>query len=145
MTGNSSERPVEPSRIQDPRPATERARALIVEDGFQRGSLAATRALGEAGWRVGIGSPREGFASSSRSTSAWHRVPSPEDGADRFLAAVRKAVQAGGYAVVLGGGEVAVVAGGGEVVALAAGRDEVGAVFPYAPHGDVVRAFDKVE
>jgi hypothetical protein len=72
-------------------------RALIVEDGFQRGSLAAARALSKAGWQVGIGSPQEGFASSSRFAAAWHRVPSPEDGGDGFLEAVRKAVEAGGY------------------------------------------------
>jgi predicted ATP-grasp superfamily ATP-dependent carboligase len=138
MTGNSSERPVEPSRIRDPRPATERPRALIVEDGFQRGSLAAARALGQAGWRVGIGSPREGFASISRATSAWHRVPSPEDGQEGFVDAVRKAVEAEGYEVVFGAGD-------GEVLALSAGRRELGAIFPYGPHEDVVRAFDKVE
>jgi len=88
---------VEPSRIRDPRPATERPRALIVEDGFQRGSLAAARALGQAGWRVGIGSPKEGFASTSRATSAWHRVPSPEDGQEGFVDAVRKVVSGSRY------------------------------------------------
>ena len=129
---------MEPSRIRDPRPATERPRALIVEDGFQRGSLAAARALGQAGWRVGIGSPREGFASISRATSAWHRVPSPEDGQEGFVVAVRKAVEAEGYEVVFGAGD-------GEVLALSAGRRELGAIFPYGPHEDVVRAFDKVE
>jgi carbamoylphosphate synthase large subunit len=30
------------------------------------------------------------------------------------------------------------------VLALSAGRDELGAIFPYGPHDDVVRAFDKV-
>ena len=113
-------------------------RALIVEDGFQRGSLAAARALGQAGWQVGIGSPREGFASTSRATSAWHRVPSPEDGQDGFVDAVRKAVEAGGYEVVFGAGD-------GEVLALSAGRNQIGAIFPCGPHEDVVRAFDKVE
>ena len=129
---------MEPSRTRDPRPATERSRALIVEDGFQRGSLAAARALSKAGWQVGIGSPREGFASSSRSTSAWHRVPSPEVDGDAFVAAVRNAVEVGGYDVVFGAGD-------GEVLALSAGRDELGAIFPYGPHEDVVRAFDKAE
>jgi predicted ATP-grasp superfamily ATP-dependent carboligase len=113
-------------------------RALIVEDGFQRGSLAGARALDEAGWQVGIGSPREGFAWSSRSTAAWHRVPPPEEDHEAFLAATRRAVEAGGYDVVFGAGD-------GEVLALSAGRDELGAAFPYAPHEDVVRAFDKVE
>ena len=113
-------------------------RTLIVEDGFQRGSLAAARALSRAGWRVGIGSPEEGFASSSRYASAWHRVPPPEENEDDFAEAGCKAVQAGGYDVVFGAGD-------GEVLALSARRDELGTIFPYGPHDDVVRAFDKVE
>src|SRR6185436_11755447 len=103
-----------------------------------RGSLAAARALSQAGWRVGIGSPQEGFASTSRATSAWHRVPSPEENHERFVDAVRRAVEAEGYEVVFGAGD-------GEVLALSAGRTELGAIFPYGPHEDVVRAFDKVE
>jgi len=35
-------------------------------------------------------------------------------------------------------------AGDGEVLALSGARDDLGAVFPYAPHEDLVRAFDKV-
>ena len=112
-------------------------RALIVEDGFQRGSLAACRALSRAGWRVGIGSPDEGFASSSKFATAWHRVPPPEENEAGFVDAVRKAVEAGGYDVVFGAGD-------GEVLALSASRDELGATFPYGPHEDVVRAFDKI-
>jgi predicted ATP-grasp superfamily ATP-dependent carboligase len=50
---------------------------------------------------------------------------------------VRRAVEAGGYEVVFGAGD-------GEVLALSAARDELGAIFPYGPHEDVVRAFDKV-
>jgi predicted ATP-grasp superfamily ATP-dependent carboligase len=57
---------------------------------------------------------------------------------DAFVAAVRNAVEVGGYDVVFGAGD-------GEVLALSAGRDELGATFPYGPHEDVVRAFDKVE
>ena len=112
-------------------------RALIVEDGFQRGSLAACRALGRAGWQVGIGAPRKGFASASRYASAWHKVPPPEEDEAGFVAGVRRAVEAGGYELVFGAGD-------GEVLALSAARDELGAIFPYGPHEDVVRAFDKV-
>ena len=112
-------------------------RALIVEDGFQRGSLAGCRALGRAGWEVGIGSPEKGFASSSRFARAWHEVPPPEEETSRFVAGVRRAVEAGGYELVFGAGD-------GEVIALSAARDELGAIFPYGPHEDVVRAFDKV-
>src|SRR4029079_3487470 len=138
MTGSSSGPPAAPSPTPGRRAVTDSLRALIVEDGFQRGSLAAARALGAAGWQVGIGSPQEGFASSSRSTIAWHRVPSPEVDLVAFVTAVRKAVEAGGYDIVFGAGD-------GEVLALSAGRDELGAIFPYGPHEDVVRAFDKVE
>ena len=112
-------------------------RALIVEDGWQRGSLAATRALARAGWRVGVGAPRRGFAAASRFADAWHEVPPPEEDEGAFVAAVRAAVDVGGYELVFGAGD-------GEVLALSAGRNELGATFPYAPHEDVVRAFDKV-
>ena len=53
------------------------------------------------------------------------------------MAAVCRAVDAGGYELVFGAGD-------GEVLALSAARDELGAIFPYGPHEDVVRAFDKV-
>jgi len=72
-------------------------RALIVEDGWQRGSLAATRALARAGWTVGIGAPRQGFAAASRFADAWHEVPPPEEDEGAFVAAVRAAVDVGGY------------------------------------------------
>ncbi len=112
-------------------------RALIVEDGFQRGSLAACRALGRAGWEVGIGSPEKGFASSSRYATAWHEVPPPEEDESGFVAGVRGAVVSGGYELVFGAGD-------GEVLALSAARDELRAIVPYGPHEDVVRALDKV-
>jgi predicted ATP-grasp superfamily ATP-dependent carboligase len=65
-------------------------------------------------------------------------VPSPEDGGEGFLDAVRNAVDTGGYDLVFGAGD-------GEVLALSAGRECVGAIFPYGPHEEVVRAFDKIE
>jgi predicted ATP-grasp superfamily ATP-dependent carboligase len=113
-------------------------RALIVEDGFQRGALAGCRALGRAGWAIGIGSARPGFASSSRYARAWHHVPPPEEDEPAFLQAVRSAIEAGGYELVF-------AAGDSEAVALSAGRAQLQAIFPYAPHADVIRAFDKVE
>lgn len=109
-------------------------RALIVEDGWQRGSLAATRSLGRAGWEVGIGSPQPGFATGSRFAGAWHEVPPPEEDPDAFVAAVR---QAGEYDLVFGAGD-------GEVLVLSGRRDELDAAFPYGPHEGVARAFDKV-
>lgn len=113
-------------------------RALIVEDGWQRGALAACRALGREGWTIGIGSPqREGLATSSRFAAAWHYVPAPDKDPERFLEATRRAIQQGRYDVVFPAGDA-------EAVALSGGRERLGAVVPYGPHEDVVRAFDKV-
>ncbi len=109
-------------------------RALIVEDGWQRGALAATRSLGRAGWHVGIGSPRPGFAAASRFAAAWHEVPPPEEDPDAFLAAIRRA---GDYDLVFGAGD-------GEVLVLSERRDELDSAVPYGPHQGVARAFDKV-
>ena len=64
-------------------------------------------------------------------------MPPPEEDEPAFVEAVRKAVAAGDYELVFGAGD-------GEVLALSAARDELGAIFPYGPHEDVVRAFDKV-
>jgi predicted ATP-grasp superfamily ATP-dependent carboligase len=113
-------------------------RALIVEDGWQRGALAACRALGQAGWTVGIASPqRAGLAASSRFAAAWHHVPAPERDAERFLEATGEAIAQGRYEIVFPAGDA-------EAVALSSGRGRLGAVVPYGPHEDVVRAFDKV-
>ena len=113
-------------------------RALIVEDGHQRGALAACRALGRTGWGVGIGSPEPGgFAATSRWADRWHRVPAPEAGEEQFLEATEAAVAAGGYDLVF-------AAGDSEVLALSAGRERLGAVFPYATHENLLRAMDKV-
>ena len=80
-------------------------RALIVEDGNQRGALSAVRGLGRAGWTVGVGSPQRGFASRSRWTRRWHEVPSPIEGADLFEAAIIEAIADGGYDVIFGSGD----------------------------------------
>lgn len=112
-------------------------RALIVEDGYQRGALAAARALAGTGWTVGIASPRPGFAFRSRATARRHEVPPPEAGEEAFLEAVRAAIGAGGYEIVFGAGD-------GEVIALSAGRESLPAVVPYPEHDQVLRALDKV-
>jgi predicted ATP-grasp superfamily ATP-dependent carboligase len=113
-------------------------RALIVEDGWQRGALAACRALGRVGWTVGIASPqRAGLAASSRFAAAWHHVPAPEGDPERFLEATANAIARGRYEIVFPAGDA-------EAVALSSGRGRLGALVPYGPHEDVVRAFDKV-
>jgi predicted ATP-grasp superfamily ATP-dependent carboligase len=108
-------------------------RALIVEDGFQRGALAAARGLAAAGWEVGIGSPVAGFAAASRFTARHHALPRPDE--PGFVDAV--AAAAVGYDVVF-------PAGDGELLALSAQRDRVPATFPYAAREVVERTLDKV-
>ncbi|WP_432488340.1 ATP-grasp domain-containing protein [Kineococcus sp. SYSU DK018] len=115
-------------------------RALIVEQGWSRGALAAARALHDAGWTVGVATPtgpRDGLAVRSRARSAHHRTE-PLHPADGFTGSVARAVREGGYDVVFGAGEA-------EVTALSAARDAVGAVVPHGPHEQLLRAMDKSE
>lgn len=116
-------------------------RVLIVEDGLGPHPLVAARSFGEAGWKVGIGSPaRGGRAASSRHVSAWHPVPPAETDERAFLAATLAAVRSGRYDLVFGADDV-------EVLALSAGRGvlaEHGAIVPYPPHDTVLATIDKL-
>lgn len=112
-------------------------RALLVEHGLSRPALTAARALRAAGWTVGVGSPRPGFASWSQTTERRHLLPSVEDGLDPFIDGVNRAIAEGGYEVVFGVGD-------GELLALSFGRERVDAIVPYPPHERVTRALDKV-
>ena len=114
-------------------------RALIVESGYNRGALAACRALARAGWTVGDGSPqRGGLACSSRWVSHWDRVPSVHLDLDAFLEATNVAVIRRRYEVVFGAGDA-------ETLGLSIGRDRIQALVPCPPHKTVIRAFDKYE
>ena len=114
-------------------------RALVVEQGWSRGGLAAVRALASAGWTVGVAAPDpRGLALWSRSCDRAHWVPPLQRSADAFVEAVARAVRAGGDDVVFGSGEA-------EVLALSAARDALGAAFPHGPHASVLRALDKAE
>jgi hypothetical protein len=112
--------------------------ALIVEEGWTTGALAACRALAEGGWIVGIGSPqRGGIASASRACSRWHRIPSPTCSFGSFIAATAEAVDRFDYDIVFGAGDA-------ELLALSLGRDRLNAVVPYPAHDVVVKALDKL-
>jgi hypothetical protein len=114
-------------------------RALIVEPGFTRGALAATRALAAAGWVVGVGTPTgTGLAASSHHAAHRHRVSSPEHDRDRFIESVNSAIAEGGYQVVLPGSDAG-------ALALSEWRARVDAIVPFADHSSVVRAFDKLQ
>jgi predicted ATP-grasp superfamily ATP-dependent carboligase len=113
-------------------------RALVVEQGFSRGALAAVRALAQAGWQVGVGAPdARGLASASRACARRHAVPAAHQDQPAFLAAVARAVREGGYEVVFGAGEA-------EVLTLSEHRNSVPAVVPHADHQAVLDALDKV-
>jgi predicted ATP-grasp superfamily ATP-dependent carboligase len=113
-------------------------RALIVEQGWSRGALAATRALAAAGWSVGVASAQgEGLALTSRWCARRH-VIRPMHPADAFVSSVAAVAHDHGYDVVFGAGEA-------EVLALSAGRETIPAVFPYSCHDAVLRAFDKAK
>lgn len=110
-------------------------KALIVGDGT--GGLAAVRELGRAGWTVGVGSPgRLGWASVSRWTAHWHRIPAPSGDLETFIGAINQAVARHGY-------EVAFPAGDAELLALSASRDRLDVHLPYPPHERVLLAVDK--
>ncbi len=52
---------------------------LIVGDGWQRGTLAATRALSAAGHTVHLAGPNRGHAARSGHSSGWHELPVPAE------------------------------------------------------------------
>ena len=112
-------------------------RALVVEQGYSRGALAAVRALAQAGWRVGVGAPgATGLASASRACWRRHPVPAAHQDQSASLAAVVRAVTEGGYEVVFGAGEA-------EVLTLSEHREVIPAVVPHAGHQVVLAALDK--
>jgi predicted ATP-grasp superfamily ATP-dependent carboligase len=114
-------------------------RALIVEHGWSRAVLAASRGLAREGWTVGVGSPtEEGLARRSRSVARWHWVPPPQHGLDAFVDAINEAIATGGYQLVFAGEDT-------ELFALSLRRDDINAQLPHAAHSSVVRALDKLE
>jgi hypothetical protein len=113
-------------------------RALIVTLGRARGTLAAVRALGQAGWVAGVGAPAgEGMVMASRWCAGRHVVPRPRGDAEGFIAAVRRAVDEGGYEVVFGGAD-------DWMAALATYREELGIPVAHPPKHVVSAALDKV-
>jgi predicted ATP-grasp superfamily ATP-dependent carboligase len=111
---------------------------LVLDQGLDRGSLAAVRALYDDGWSVGVGSPERGLSGTSRFAARWHRIPVAEAGVEEYVGAVASAVAAGSYDIVFTADDIG-------VLALSRHREEVGAVIPYADHASVVRSIDKLE
>jgi predicted ATP-grasp superfamily ATP-dependent carboligase len=118
---------------------TPRQSVLLVADGETPHVLAAVRSLGRAGFPVGVASP-----AGSAYRGAWsrfavrrHDAPRVDDDLDGYLAAVREAVDRGGYDVVLPGDDA-------DLMALSWGRDGLGALLPVADHRTVTEAVDKL-
>jgi predicted ATP-grasp superfamily ATP-dependent carboligase len=112
-------------------------RALIVDSGEGRGSLAAARALARAGWDVGIACPSgHGLARLSRSVRYRHLVPALAAEADGFMEGVERACSTHAYDLVFPSSD-------GEILALSKERDRISSLFPYCAHEAVLRAIDK--
>ncbi|WDF33064.1 hypothetical protein PTW37_14615 [Arthrobacter agilis] len=87
-------------------PSAVRPRVLVVATGRDRGALAAVRAFSAAGWYVGVGTPEGGgVLGSSRACDVTYRVPRPRHDGTAFVDGVRRAVSAGGFDLVFGGGD----------------------------------------
>jgi hypothetical protein len=92
-------------------------RALIIDSGQGRGSLAAVRGLHRASWTVGVGTPtRAGLTSLSRCVRHRHLVPRLASGEAGFLDAIQRAVAERGY-------EVAFACSNEEILTLSRQRD----------------------
>jgi predicted ATP-grasp superfamily ATP-dependent carboligase len=111
-------------------------RVLIVDEGRDRCSVAAARALVAQSWTVGSGSAFPSLAARSRATSAWHRIPHTDDGDETFVDGVSEVVARHGYDAVFAGWESA-------VAALSAHRDRLSFPVGYGPHEGVLHAMDK--
>lgn len=112
-------------------------RALIVDSGEGRGSLAAARALRHAGWTVGIACPSaRGLAGRSRAVRHRHAVPALGDDPEGFLVGVQQALADGPYDVVLPCSD-------GEILALSRARERLDGRLPYAEHERLLGAIGK--
>lgn len=113
---------------------------LLLAHVRDRGVVTAARALAQAGWRVGVGSPRRdgGLVGASRGVSRVHVVPRPTGDGQAFLDGVRGAQEQGGYDVVVGSGD-------DWMSALSYYRDALPLPVAHPPRPVVTAAMDKVE
>ncbi len=110
-------------------------RVLILDEGLERSSVAAARALAAAGWTVGSASVSPNLASRCRAVSSWHRIVSAEE-PEPFVARVGEIVAEHGY-------EAAFASWEGAVLALSERRDSLACGLGYGPHEGLLRAIDK--
>lgn len=111
-------------------------RALIVDEGRERSSLAAARALVSAGWTVGAASSRPNLASGSRAIAGWHHVAHTDEGDEAFASSLDGVVSSHGYEAVF-------VVWDRAVAVVSERRSELGFAVGYGPHEGVLAAMDK--
>jgi predicted ATP-grasp superfamily ATP-dependent carboligase len=111
-------------------------RVLIVDEGRERSSVAAARALAANGWTVGAGSPAPNLTARSRAVSSWHRIPHTDEGEELFIDSLNEVVDRHGYDAVFVTWEAA-------VAALSAHRGRLRFPVGYGPHEGVLHAMDK--
>lgn len=110
----------------------------MVTNGRARGVLAAVRSLSLAGWVVGVGTPNGvGMVTSSRSCTQRHAVPRPRGDGAAFVSGVQRAVAAGQYDLVFGGGD-------DWMAALSTYREAIPARVAHPAPGVVTASLDKV-
>jgi predicted ATP-grasp superfamily ATP-dependent carboligase len=113
-------------------------RALILDQGLDRGALAGARALASAGWFVGSGTPMEhGLAACSRAVRRHHRMPAVGEGPEALVEAVNRAVAQEGYEIVFSCDDVG-------VLGLSRHRKRLAAIFPHGAHEGLMQGFDKL-
>jgi predicted ATP-grasp superfamily ATP-dependent carboligase len=113
-------------------------RALIVDEGRERCSVAVARALVARGWVVDAASPSPNIAARARTVSAWHPVAYTSDGDEAFVESVNTLVVRHGYDAVFASWETA-------LAALSAHRDRLQCGIGYGPHEGLMASMDKEE
>jgi predicted ATP-grasp superfamily ATP-dependent carboligase len=111
-------------------------RVLIVDQGRERSSVAASRALASSGWTVGAASPAPNLASRARAVATWHKILHTDDGDEEFVASVDEVVTRHRYDVVFVGWDRA-------VAAISEHRSRLSVPVGYGPHQGVLLAMDK--
>jgi predicted ATP-grasp superfamily ATP-dependent carboligase len=111
-------------------------RALIVDEGLDRHSVTAARALHACGWTVGSASATPNIASRSRATSAWHRIVHTDAGDQAFVESLERVVSEHRYDAVFVSWERG-------IVELSARREQLPFRLGYGPHEGLLAAVDK--
>ncbi|MGC1206479.1 MAG: hypothetical protein WA880_00820 [Ornithinimicrobium sp.] len=117
----------------------ESRRVLIASTSRDRGALAAVRALGRAGWVVGVGTPEGGgVLGSSRYCQRTHQIPRPRHDARGFIDGVTRAATQGDYQIAFGGND-------DWMAALSAYRDELPIQVVHPRYPVVQGVLDKID